>query len=325
MTPEQKEAKRKKNDEFYTQLVDVERELRHYRHHFKGKVVYCNCDDPSISAFTEYFQKQYKHLDLKGLVTTCYQSRQGDLWSQGKIGHGLMLRHKPPRRTKKDGDIIQPAEPKILKGDGDFRSSECMKIMEKADIVVTNPPFSLIREYLPILMEYQKRFIIMAPQNIISYKEIFPFIQSEKMWLGVNNGGNKWFGVNDHIPKGTDHERVVNGHWQVKLRNIIWLTNLDHSRRHEEPVYWMSYDKNPESYPRYDNYDAIEVGRLANIPNDYFGLMGVPITYLAQHNPDHFQIMGLGRELVSKGKERVEGLYLQGKEKYARIVIQRRS
>ena len=324
-------AKKKKNDEHYTQIGDVERELGNYQHHFRDKIVYCNCDDPTTSAFSQYFQNLYTHLGLKGLFTTCYQSRQGDQKSQGEKGHGLMLKYSPPRRTKKDGDVFKPPDPKILKGDGDFRSPECLKILEKADIVVTNPPFSLLREFIATLMEYEKKFLILVPQNAVKYKEVFPLIHAEKIWMGVNNGGCKWFEVSlDYEIKTAARRRMEYDEQGNPIRqfhsrgDVNWLTNLDHARRHEEPVCWMSYDKNPDLYPHYDNYDAIEVGRVENIPIDYSGLMGVPITYLAKHNPDHFRIIGLDRPLVQSQTGKVRCFYLNGKELYSRIVIQRR-
>ena len=291
-------AKRQKNDEFYTQLSDIENELRHYTRHFRDKVVYCNCDDPRVSKFFHYFSYKFEHLGLKKLITTCYKNQSPDLFSSHDSERAIMLEYDGFRA----GDRTPNAEDigiKYLDGDGDFRIQECIDILKQADIVVTNPPFSLFREYVAQLIQYDKKFLIVGSQNAITYKEIFPLIKDNKMWLGVTPKGQDML---FDVPEGYAQElvttakegsayRVVEGVIKGRLGNAAWFTNLDHKKRHEELILYKHYS--PEEYPTYDNYDAIEVSKTKDIPDDWTGVMGVPITFLNKHNPDQFEIVGI--------------------------------
>lgn len=284
------EAKLLKEDEFYTQLADIERELRHYKKHFKGKVVYCNCDDPRVSNFFHYFSYNFQKLGLKSLIATCYKSQTPYLFSKNDSEHAIYLEY---HGGMNDDNVPDPEEIGIgaLEGDGDFRSGETIELLKRADIVVTNPPFSLFREYVSQLIQYDKKFLIVGSQNAISYKEIFPLIKDNKLWLGYNNGDMK-FMVPDHYPaRATRFWVDENGQKWRSLGNACWFTNLDISKRHEELILYKTYD--PDVYPSYDNYDAIEVSKVVDIPADYEGLMGVPLTFLDKHNPDQFEIVGI--------------------------------
>ena len=289
-------AKLKKNDEFYTQLSDIENELWHYREHFQGKVVYCNCDDPKASNFVEYFRKKFTTLRLKQLVATCYKNRNIDLFSRhdSEKAAGMVI---------SEGWAADQSEFGIerfdLEGDGDFRSAESIELLMQADIVVTNPPFSMFREYVTQLLEYGKKFLIVGTQNAITYKEIFPLIKDNRMWLGVTPKGQDML---FDVPKGYAQElvvnakegsayRVVDGVVKGRLGNAAWFTNLDHKKRHEELILYKRYS--PEEYPTYDNYDAIEISKTKDIPMDYGGVMGVPITFLDKHNPEQFELLGV--------------------------------
>lgn len=309
-------AKRNKQDEFYTQLTDIERELRHYRNHFKGKVVYCNCDDPYVSAFFEYFTKNFEFLGLKKLVTTCYKSQRMDLFSQVDSEKAIKLEYMGGAKNSlpKPDDIgVTP-----LNGDGDFRSEECIKILKEADIVVTNPPFSLFREYVSQLLEYEKQFVVLGNQGAITYKEVFPLIKENKLWLGVQNG-DMAFKVPDHYePRETRYWVDDSGQKWRSFGNMCWYTNLDHTKRHEEVILVHHYHGNEGAYPRYDNYDAIEVSKMQNIPSDYNDVMGVPITFLNKHNPDQFEIVGIAKTwfgLASKTYSKQIQVDKNGKEK----------
>ena len=302
-----RQAKKAKNDEFYTQLHDIEKELMHYRHHFKGKVVYCNCDDPTVSNFFKYFSNNFEYLGLKKLIATCYQNKQVDLFSQHKDFTGakvLIYEGDSNKNTFVDKEEIGIRE---LKGDGDFRSEECIELLKQADIVVTNPPFSLFREYIDQLVKYDKQFLVLGSLNGVKYKDIFPLIKNNKIWLGYNNG-IKEYGK----PDGT----------KQKLGNTIWFTNLSHDKRNEELFLFRKYSS--AVYPKYDNYDAIEVSKVVNIPKDYDGLMGVPITFLDKYNPNQFEIVGLDRPLVFEKTGKVKCFFINGRELYSRIVIRRR-
>jgi hypothetical protein len=284
-------ARTAKKDEFYTQLTDIERELKHYKAQFKGKVVYCNCDDPAVSQFFHYFSYNFEHLELKKLITTCYRSQATDLFSQGESEQAIYLEYE----GDKDGDRVPGPDEigvKSLKGDGDFRSQEAIELLKEADIVVTNPPFSLFREYVAQLIEYDKKFLIIGNMNAITYKEIFPLIKENKVWLGVTRTGtgSMWFRVNDDAPAKTGQRVDEDGVRYQTIGNSAWFTNMDTSKRHEELILYETYS--PEKYPTYDNYDAIEVGKVAEIPVDYAGVMGVPITFLGKHNPKQFEILG---------------------------------
>ena len=282
-------AKTSKQDEFYTQLADIERELWHYREHFKGKVVYLNCDDPRVSNFFHYFSYNFEELGLKKIIATCYKSQNIDLFSRNDAEHAVYLEYEGDR----DGNRVpDPAEigVKHLKGDGDFRSAEAIGLLKQADIVVTNPPFSLFREYVAQLIEYDKKFIIIGSRNAVTYKSIFPLIKNDKMWLGPGfQAGNAYFA----IPESADYAAGVYDEKTglVKFRNACWFTNLDIPKRHDDLILYKTYK--PNDYPSYGNYDAIEVGKTAEIPMDYRGVMGVPITYLDKFNPDQFEILGI--------------------------------
>lgn len=281
-------ARKAKKDEFYTQLPDIERELKHYKAHFKGKVVYCNCDDPRVSNFFHYFSHNFEKLGLKKLITTCYKSQERDLFSQNDSEQAIYLEYDGDRNANR---VPDPEEigVKPLMGDGDFRSDEAIALLKQADIVVTNPPFSLFKEYVAQLMEYDKRFVIIGTMHAITYKEIFKLIKDDKMWLGYGfQAGNAYFAV----PNPGDYAKGVydEGTGLVKFRNVTWFTNLDTEKRHEDLILYRPY--NSDEYPKFVNYDAINVDRLADIPADYAGAMGVPVTFLEKYNPDQFEIIG---------------------------------
>jgi hypothetical protein len=283
-------ARAAKEDEFYTQLADIEREMSSYRDHFKGKVVYCNCDDPRASGFVHYFSYNFERLGLKKLIATCYKSTQLDLFSNHDSDRAVKLEYFGDRdgsgRPEPDEFEVQ-----ILEGDGDFRSPESIELLKEADIVVTNPPFSLYREFIAQLMEYDKKFIIVGPQSAVTIKEIFPLIMSGKMWMGTRSGAMKF-----RVPESKEKENLIvdqdGKKWQ-NFGNICWYTNLDISKRHEDIILYKKYSA--EDYPEYDNYKAIDVSTVADIPLDYQGVMGVPPTFLAKHNPDQFQIVGIAK------------------------------
>ena len=303
-------AKATKNDEFYTQLEDIENELKYYKDYFKGKVVYCNCDgflNEEKSNFFVYFSLNYEFLGLKGLICTKYNPN----------GKG--------RKYEYYGDLNgnnYPDEEEIftsdLEGDGDFRSEECIEILKKCDIVCTNPPFSLFRQYVAQLFEYNKDFLIIGNVNAISYKEVFPLIKENKMWLGVSSfNKGMYFGVPDDYTYADTYkfDRERNGKKVMRVSSICWFTNLDHKKRHEELVLYKKY--NEEEYPKYDNYDAIEVSKVTDIPMDYEGIMGVPITFLDKYCPTQFQIIKF-----RKGDDNKD-LSVNGKCPYFRILIKR--
>ncbi len=293
-------AREDKNDEFYTQLADIEYELHNYKDKFKGKTVFCNCDDPYESNFFKYFAMNFNYLGLKKLISTCYVSSpvmytQLALFddmeqSYGKQGNPNKKPYKVEITEVSDAngdgafdldDIQQLLKGQnnvctVLKGDGDFRSEECIELLKEVDIVVTNPPFSLLREYVAQLVEYHKKFLIIGNQNATHYKEIFPLIRNNEIWLGYNH-------VKEFVkPDGTTQ----------KFGNIIWLTNLDIDKRHEDLILYKNYS--PAEYPAYENYDAIDVGKVAEIPCDFYGNIGVPDSFLEKYNPSQFEIIGLG-------------------------------
>lgn len=311
-------AQRNRKDEFYTQLADIENELRHYRNHFKGKVVYCNCDDPYVSAFFEYFTKKFEFLGLKKLITTCYKSRRMDLFSQEDSEEAIKLEYEggAPNSLPKPDDIgVTP-----LHGDGDFRSLECIEILKEADIVVTNPPFSLFSEYVAKLAEYEKKFVIIGHQNAITYKDVFPLIKGNRMWLGYGFKRNMAHFIAPHYEdtaSDADHREGM-----IRVSGVVWYTSLDHNRRHDEMILVQKYKGKEDAYPKYDNYDAIEVSRTQDIPKDYTGVMGVPITFLTKHNPDQFELLGCNRG-VGQDPDGIygRGSYLNGKETFKRIFI----
>lgn len=306
-------ARTNKNDEYYTQLADIEAELRHYRPHFEGKTVLCNCDDPFESNFFKYFTMNFRRLGIKKLIASCYSGSpvQGDQLSlydlkgmsgsdaEAKRPYKIEITEIPDANgdgaidladvehlLRHDANVLT-----VLEGNGDFRSKECLALLDEADIVVTNPPFSLFREYLATLIEHDKRFLIVGSVNAITYKEVFPLIRDNLMWLGHGfRGGNAYFRT-----PNADANSYVAGVYDpttglVKFRNAAWFTNLDHEKRHENLILVEKY--NPERYPHYDNYDAIEVSKVAEIPEDWSGVMGVPITFLDKYNPEQFEILG---------------------------------
>jgi hypothetical protein len=295
-------AKTTKHDEFYTQLSDIEKELRHYTKHFKGKTVLCNCDDPRVSNFFHYFSYNFEKLKLKKLITTCYKNQKADLFSANEDEKGVYLEYAGDNNRNR---IPDPSEIEVheLKGDGDFRSTECVALLKQADIVVTNPPFSLFREYVAQLIEYKKRFVIIGSKNAITYKDIFSLIKDNKLWLGIGfDRGNAYF----KTPAGKEYASGVYDPETglVKFRNVGWFTNLEHQKRKEEMILFNKYVET--DYPTYDNYDAIEVSKTKDIPVDYDGAMGVPITFLDRYNPNQFQILGItdrGNEWGLKTKE----------------------
>ncbi len=297
------QAKKAKNDEFYTRLEDINAELRHYRDHFRGKTVLCNCDDPRISNFFIYFAHNFEHLGLKRLITTCYKSKDADLFSSQSSEQAIWLEYF----GDKNGDRVpNPDEIGVhyFEGDGDFRSAECIELLKQADIVVTNPPFSLFREYVAQLIEYDKKFLIIGSKNAITYKEIFPLLKDNKMWIGVGN-------VTTFLKPGGEKQT---------FGNIGWYTNLEHSKRNEEIVLYKTYAS--EEYPVYDNYDAIEVSKVSEIPYDYDGVMGVPITFLDKYNPKQFEIVG---QMANTNVDDYNFGYpfVDGVRKYARILIRK--
>ncbi|WP_324070306.1 MAG: adenine-specific methyltransferase EcoRI family protein [Flavobacterium sp.] len=305
-------AKNNKKDEFYTQLSDIENELRHYKEHFKNKVVYCNCDDPRVSNFFHYFSYNFEHLGLKKLIATCYKNQDADLFSTNVSDKAVYLEYT----GDKNGNSIPDAHEigvKDLQGDGDFRSQESIELLKQADIVVTNPPFSLFREYVTQLIDFEKKFIIVGSYNAITYKEIFKIIKENKMWLGYGfSGGNAYFKTpysNDNFVEGVYN--INTG--LVKFRNVTWYTNLDIEKRNVDLILHKKYT--PEEYPSYDNYDAINVDKTKDIPVDYVGNIGVPITFLDKYNPNQFEIVKF-----RKGDDDKD-LVINGKSPYFRIII----
>ena len=282
-------AKDAKNDEFYTLFTDVSKELMHYKQNFKDKTVLCNCDDPTLSAFWKYFHLNFSALGLKKLISTHYDKTQPTYKMEYTGGN--------------DNDI-EVGVKTSLEGNGDFRNQECLDILDEADIVVTNPPFSLFREYVAVLMEHEKKFLIIGSLNAVKYSECFPFIMNNQMWLGNNNVHNFM------QPDGT----------VKKFGNINWYTNLDFAKRHEKIILRKEY--NDKEYPKYETYDAIEVSKVTNIPVNYNGIMGVPISFMSKYNPEQFEIVGE----FNHGSDNIFDLakpIINGKELYPRIAIRR--
>ena len=294
-------AKKAKNDEFYTQLSDIEKEMAHYKDFFKGKVVYCNCDDARESNFFKFFSNNFESLGLKKLITTGYKAD----------GKGVKLVYE----GDKNGNFMADDEEIVvteLEGSGDFRSEECIELLKECDVVVSNPPFSLFREYVAQLMAYGKKFLIIGSMNAITYKEIFPYIKNNELWLGMN-----W--VKDFVQPNGEVK---------KFGNICWYTNVGHSRRNTELDLYKKYSA--DEYPKYDNYDAIEVSKVSEIPMDYNGVMGVPITFLDKYCPTQFEIVGMAED-NGKGQSydaKWDGLnphcVIHGKNMYKRIFIRKK-
>ena len=287
-------AKKSKNDEFYTQLSDIEKELQYYKSHFENKIVYCNCDDPHTSNFFKYFVSNFKELRLKKVIAACYAE------------NGFFAEYA--------GEKIAVS---YFKGDGDSRSAESIALLKQSDIVVTNPPFSLFREYVAQLVEYQKQFLIIGNINAITYKEIFKLIQENKAWLGIHLGrGISGFIVPQHYELyGTEARIDASGNRIVSPNNCLWLTNLDNFKRHEDIVLTKNYFGNENNYPQYDNYNGIHIDKTENIPSDYTGYMGVPITFLHKFNPNQFEIVKF-----RKG-DNEKDLSINGKYPYFRILV----
>lgn len=338
-----------KKDEFYTQLVDIEKELKHYKKQFQGKVVYCNCDDPFESNFFKYFASNFNALGLKKLITTSYVKSPivggqlpmfevEGLKPSGKEPFKIEIKEVPD--TDGDGAVNIDDVKHLLKhdkntatslrGNGDFRSDECIEMLKQADIVVTNPPFSLFREYVAQLVEHKKNFLILGDQNAITYKETFRLIKENKVWLGYDNNGTKWFQVPmDYDIPTESRKKIENGIKYFSMGRIVWFTNLDTIKRHQELTLYKKYT--PEEYLDYDNYEAINVDKVSDIPMNYKGVMGVPITFLDKYNPNQFEIIGqthsgdaspevetLRRDPDHRHRGIVHG---ENKEKYARILI----
>ena len=282
-------AKFNKKDEFYTCLPDIEKELRHYKEHFKNKIIFCNCDDPRVSNFFHYFSCNFEKLGLKKLITTCYKNQDADLFSQNNSEKAIYLEFEGGKNEDNTPNI-EKTHLKHLDGDGDFRSEECIELLKRADIVVTNPPFSLFREYVEQLIKYQKKFIIIGHQNSISYKEIFKLVRENKLWLGYGFTGGAAHFINKHYEDYATASNHKEG--MIRVSGVVWFTNLDINKRHEDLILYKKYD--PQEYPKYENYDAINVNKTKDIPMDYKGNMGVPITFLDKYNPDQFEIIGLG-------------------------------
>lgn len=285
-------AKEAKKDEFYTQLEDINNELRHYREHFRGKTVLCNCDDPRVSNFFTYFAYNFEFLGLKRLITTCYKNQNADLFSQHQSEKAVYLIYEG---DKNGNNIPDPEEIGIhpLKGDGDFRSRECIELLKQADIVVTNPPFSLFREYVAQLIEYDKKFLIIGNVNANTTKEIFPLIKDNRMWMGasIHSGDRKFWVPDDYELNAAGCGIDETGRKYIRVKGVRWFTNLDYKERHENLILYKSYSS--EFYPKYDNFEAIEVGKTEEIPCNYNGVMGVPVTFLDKYNPDQFEIIGI--------------------------------
>lgn len=342
-------AQTAKKDEFYTQLSDIERELQHYWQHFRGKTVLCNCDDPYESNFFKYFALRFNQLGLKKLICTCYDGSPvqgnelmldfGDFSDEPKKiaykveitevrdmnGDGAVDLSDVQYLLKNDKNVIS-----TLKQHGDFRSQECIELLKEADIVVTNPPFSLFREYLAQLIEYDKKFLIIGNVNAITYKEVFPLIRDNRLWLGPSiTSGDRKFNVPDSYPLnaagcGIDED----GKKFIRVKGVRWFTNLDHNKRHEELDLVCKYT--PEVYPHYDNYDAINVDKTSDIPFDWNDIMGVPITFLDKYCPEQFEIIDINPHffsIVNKGFPKPKQLTLKSvgkKDPYARILIRRK-
>lgn len=329
-------ANKNKKDEFYTQLTDIEKELRHYKEHFKGKTVFCNCDDPFESNFFKYFAMNFNFLGLKKLIATCYDGSPiagdelplfaDDSTEPQKTAHKIEITEV----TDENGDgAIDLADVELLiknhkntlttlNGNGDFRSDECIELLKQADIVVTNPPFSLFREYVAQLVQYDKKFLIIGNVNSITYKEIFPLIMENRLWLGASiHSGDREFAVPNSYPLNAAGCRVdENGKKYIRVKGVRWFTNLDYPQRHEDLDLYKRYKA--EEYPNYDNYDAINVDKTSDIPYDYDGVMGVPITFLDKYNPGQFEIIKF-----RKGDDDKD-LSVKGVCPYFRILIRKK-
>lgn len=310
-----KQAKAAKKDEFYTQLSDIEQELYHYRDFFKGKTVLCNCDDPRVSNFFVYFSTYFGVLGLKRLITTCYKSQNPDLFSQNDSEKAIWLDYN----GELNGGRVPTVEQigiKQLQSDGDFRSQECIELLKQADIVVTNPPFSLFREYIAQLMEYDKKFVIVGHQNAITYKEIFKLIKENKIWLGYGFKGGAGYFINKCYTDYATASKHKDG--MIRVSGVNWFTNIDIKKQHEPLLLVDTYTT--DKYPKYDNYDAINIDKTNDIPCDYDGVMGVPITFLDKYCPEQFEILGDSR--YHDNQDFADDInIINGKMLYRRILI----
>lgn len=310
-------AKKSKSDEFYTQFCDIERELQYYQNCFADKVVYCNCDDPRTSNFFKYFAINFHKLGLRKLIASCYVENTFDLFNSQKLEKGFYCEYYGG-----SGGHFNPSDVEIVyfNGNGDFRSRECIELLKQSDIVVTNPPFSLFREFVAQIVKYNKQFLIIGNVNAITYKEIFDLIQNNKVWLGVNLGrGISGFIVPEHYDLyGTEVSVNSEGQTIIATNNCLWLTNLELKQRNEELDLSKEYVGNENDYPKYDNCDGINVNKTQDIPRDYNGLMGVPITFLHKYNPTQFEIVKFRKG--DDGKD----LSINGKCPYFRILIKNR-
>lgn len=336
-------AKAGKNDEFYTQLPDIANELRHYRQHFRGKAVLCNCDDPYESNFFKFFALNFNDWGLRRLTATCYN---GSTLAGNELQLSLFDEHSPTNRPRTafkieitevtdvnddgavdllDVEYLLQNDKNVLtklNGTGDFRSEECIALLKEADIVVTNPPFSLFREYVAQLVEYEKDFLILGNMNALTYKEIFPLIKENKLWFGPSiSSGDREFQVPQSYPLNAASSRIDNsGRRFVRVKGVRWFTNLDHNKRHEKLDLYKTYS--PEEYPKYDNYEIINVDKTTEIPKDYEGIMGVPITFLDKYSPDQFDILGIANSARFIGMECFT--IINGVKLYNRILIRRK-
>ena len=333
-------ASRAKNDEFYTQLVDIEKELKHYKNQFRGKIVYCNCDDPFESNFFKFFAANFNALGLKKLITTSFSGspitgkqlsllEMEGLKPEGKQPFKIEINEVPDKNTdgaidltdvewllKRDANVSMP-----LNENGDFRSQECIELLKQADIVVTNPPFSLFREYVEQLMEYNKKFLILGDQNAITYKETFGYIKDNRLWPGYDNGGTKWFQVPmDYDIPTESRKKIESGVKYLSMGRILWFTNLNTTKRNQDIVLYKKYT--PDEFPKYDNYDVINVDKVSDIPMDYDGVMGVPITFVDKYNPKQFEILGIANSARWIGYKCLT--LIQGRKIYNRILIKRK-
>jgi len=315
-------AKKAKKDEFYTQLADIENECRHYREHFRGKTILCNCDDPRVSNFWRYFTENFEFLGLRKVIATCYKNQEVDLFTQQSSERAIYQIYEGDTNgdMKVSDDEIAVHE---LEGDGDFRSPECLKLLDEADIVVTNPPFSLFREFVDLLIKKEKQFLVIGNLNSISCKEIFPLIKEGKMWLGASiHSGDREFHVPDTYPLEAAGYRVDNaGRKFIRVKGVRWYTNLDYAARHEPLPLFRHYEA--AEFPKYDNYDAINVDKTSDIPCDYDEAIGVPISFMDKFCPDQFDILGIDR-YIEDNPTPGRRFTLDGVETYARILIRRR-
>ncbi len=345
-------AAKAKKDEFYTQLTDIEKELSHYRDQFRGKVVLCNCDDPFESNFFKYFVLNFNHLGLKKLIATSYagspiankQLSVMNILGDDEQGNSYGIAYKAVVTTVHDANddgqvdmsdihrLFELGENQLsrLKSGGDFRSRECIALLDEADIVVTNPPFSLFREYVATLMAHKKKFLIIGNVNAITYKEIFPLIKDNQLWIGasIHSGDRKFYVPEDYPLNAAGCGIDDNGRRFIRVKGVRWYTNLDLKQRHEDMILYRRYT--PEEYPHYDNYDAINIDKTADIPCDYDGVMGVPITFLDKYNPEQFEIIDINPHfysIVARGLPKPKQLTLKNvgkKDPYARILIRNR-